>query len=99
MKTVDIQAFDNNIQHIMKYVAIRRHGYMNELKPYGENAINSIKSVGFLKTGWTKNEETFGATKLLQKYVEIVFGKISFREKFKFFINRFLDNNRQNNQM
>ena len=32
-----------------------------------------MKRVGFLKTGWTKEEETFGATDSLLKYLKAVF--------------------------
>lgn len=77
MKTINVSAFDSNTEKAMKYVYAKRHGYMKELKPFGEEVINSMKSSGFLKTGWTKEEETFGATGMLQRYVEIVFGKVS----------------------
>jgi hypothetical protein len=61
---------------------------MSELKPYGEEMINSMKSAGFLKTGWTEEEETFGMTKALKMYVEAVFGKVSLADKIKFLIQR-----------
>lgn len=92
MKIVDVQAF-NNVEQAMKYVAIKRYGYTKELQLFGEDVINSMKSAGFLNIGWTKEEETFSATKLLQDYVKNVFGKISFGEKLKFFMNRIFGNN------
>ena len=54
---------------------------MKDLKPFGEEVVNSMKSAGFLKTGWTKEEETFGATEMLQKYVESVCGKPNLIER------------------
>ena len=73
---MNIPALDCNIEQAMKYVYKNRHGYMRDLKPFGENVINSMKSAGFLKTGWTKEAETFSATQMLQKYVKIVWNKI-----------------------
>ena len=87
MKTASINAFDHNAEKAMKYVYVRQHGYAKELKSFGEDVINSMKTAGFLKTGWTEEAETFGTTKMLQQYVEIVFGKISLSEKFQIFIS------------
>ena len=88
MKTINISTFDYNTEKAMKYVYTKRHGYMKELKPFGEGVINSMKSSGLLKTGWTEKEETFGTTEMLQKYVKTVFGKVSFMERLQFFAHR-----------
>ena len=65
-------------ENILHYVAGRRYGYMSELKPFGEEAINAIKSVGFLKTGYTMEAETFGATDLLKNFYIAVYGKAKY---------------------
>ena len=85
---IDKNVRDINIERAMKYACNRRHGYMKELRPFGEGVVNSMKSTGFLKTGWTEQEETFGATEMLQKYVKVVFGKVSFMERLQFLAHR-----------
>ena len=65
-------------ESLLKYVVGHRFGYMSELKPFGEDAVNSMKSVGFLKTGYTPEAETFGATKLLKMYFIAVYGKTEY---------------------
>lgn len=68
----------SNSENLLKYVVGRRYGYVQELKPFGEDAINSMKSIGFLKTGYTPEAETFGATKLLKRYFITVYGKTEY---------------------
>ena len=70
---INISVIDANRENAMKYAAKKSYGYMKELKPFGDETISEMKSVGFLKTGWTKEEETFGATDNLLKYLKIVF--------------------------
>ena len=65
-------------ENIMKYVVGNRYGYMNELKKFGDEAINGMKSLGFLKTGYTMEAETFGATKLLKRYFIVAFGETEY---------------------
>ena len=57
----------------LKYVAERRYGYIKELKQFGEPTISGMKYAGLLKTGWTKEEETFGVTDFLMRYVKLIF--------------------------
>ena len=71
---VNLHVTDANRETAMKYVAKKGYGYMKELKQFDEAVISEMKQVGFLKTGWTKEEETFGATNSLLDYVKIVFG-------------------------
>lgn len=80
---VNISIIDVNRKDVMEYVAKKGYGYMKELKPFGDETISEMKQVGFLKTGWTKDEETFGATDALLKYVKIVFGFEPKRNIFK----------------
>lgn len=87
-----VKALDVNIENAMRYVSKKQHGYISELKPFGDDVISSMKSAGFLKTGWTKEEETFGATDMLRSYVEVVWGKTGLIDKFKYFINRLFIN-------
>ena len=70
---VNISIIDANRENAMKYAAKKGYGYMKELKPFGDEIISEMKRVGFLKTGWTKEEETFGATDSLLKYLKAVF--------------------------
>ena len=67
--------FCPKLENAMKYVAKNRYGYISELKPYGDETVNFMKSIGFLKTGYTREAETFGATNFLDKNVEVLFGK------------------------
>ena len=76
MALIPIQTSNN--EKLIKYVAGRRYGYMKELKPFGDDAINSMKTVGFLKTGYTAEAETFSATRLLKKYFIVVFGETEY---------------------
>lgn len=65
-------------ENIMKYVVGSRYGYMSELKQFGDEAVNSMKTVGFLKTGYTMDAETFRATKLLKHYFTIAYGETEY---------------------
>ena len=68
-------AINPNIETAMQYVYLKRHGYMKELKPFGKDAVEFMKTLGFLKTGWTQEAETFGATEWLSKQISILWDK------------------------
>lgn len=68
----------NPCENIMKYVVGKRYGYMSDLKRFGDESIETMKSAGFLKTGYTMEAETYGATNLLKEYFIIAYGKAEY---------------------
>ena len=68
----------NNFERAMGYVVGKRNGYIRELKPFGNDAINMMKTIGLLKTGYTTEAETYGATKLLRKHYIAIYGKTEY---------------------
>lgn len=73
-----IRSISGNIEKTMHYVAGRQHGYMKELKGFDKDAVNSMKMLGFLNTGYTLEEETFGATDLFNRYYKICYGETEY---------------------
>ena len=73
-----IRPITSSVEKTMHYVAGRQRGYMKELKQFDKEVVNSLKTVGFLKTGYTTEEETFGATKLFNRYYKICFGETEY---------------------
>ena len=83
MNVPNIEAFDNKVISAMKYVYKERYGYTRDLKPFGENIVNSMKAVGLLKIGCSEDGETFGATDFLAKYLKVILGEKQFDKIFK----------------
>ena len=83
MNVPNIEASDNKIISAMTYVCKKRYGYTRDLKPFGENVVNSMKTVGFLKIGCSEDGETFGATDFLAKYLKVILGEKQFDKIFK----------------
>lgn len=83
MNIPNIEAFDNKVISAMTYICEKRYGYTRDLKPFGENVVNSMKAVGFLKIGCSENGETFGATNCLKQYLKIVLDEKQFNKIFK----------------
>lgn len=73
---MNITSLDYNIKQAMLYVYTKKYGYYRELKPFGDDAVNFMKSTGLLKTGCAMDAETFGATKLLIRSMGIFFNKV-----------------------
>ena len=67
-----------SLKKTMDYVAGRRHGYMRELSRFSDEAVNSMKYVNYLKTGYTKEAETFGITDDFIKFYRTLYGKSNY---------------------
>ncbi len=78
MKTLRIGAIESNpLKKAMGLIVENRRGYQSELKPLGEERINSFKMAGFISTGHTLKSETYHTTKLADAYYRDVFGVFS----------------------
>lgn len=58
---------------VLEYLYKNKHGYINELdKLIQPNIISELLAIGFLKTGWTKDAETWAITPFGKQYYNVV---------------------------
>lgn len=73
-----------NIKEVLGYAVKKRNGYYHDLKMIDNrrgDTIDSFESAGFIHTGHTLKERTFGITSLGDEYYKDVFGSYDYYVK------------------
>ena len=68
-----IEQLDNEIISVLEYLTTHKYGYMRDLEKLGKNdIIDGLKVLGMVKTGYTRDGETYAITRQGIAYYNIV---------------------------
>lgn len=81
------------LKRALGHIVENRRGYQSELKPIGDDMINSFKTMGFINTGHTLKHETYSTTGFADVYYRDMYGVFDWvyhivRGKVKKFISK-----------